>query len=124
MLIWNVEVFAEALFVGDKSNEFIRNHIWITVKETNPFQAVDLGQFAKQANNSVRQANVFSVSHRVLRNNHQLANTLFGQAAGFVDKIGKSSATEPAAKTRNRAERAYVITSFGNLQIRHVGRRR
>ena len=120
VLIWNIEIFAKALLFGNQPHEFVRDHIRVAVEEPHPLQAIDLDQLAEQCRETVSQAEVLAISHGVLRNDYQLANTLLRKTARFRHKIRDAAAPEPAAETRNCAERAHMVAAFGDFQIRHV----
>src|SRR5262245_30684678 len=124
MLIWNIEIFAQTVFVRDQPDQFVGNHIGITVEKPYPFQTIDLNQLPQQLRDALCQPKVLSVSHRILGNDHKFPDALFCKPPRLRNEICDAAAAEPTAKTRNRAEGAHVIAAFGNLQVRHVGWRR
>ena len=86
-------------------------------------QAIDRGKLAQQCRDAVVHADVFAVCHRVLRNQNKLAHALIGKASGFGNQVVDGPASKLSAKSGNCAERAHMVAAFGDLQIRHVGRR-
>src|SRR5689334_12832745 len=124
MLIGDVKVLTQAILFGDQADEIIGNSVWITVKKTNPVQTVNGRQLPEEPRDSIRQPEVLAKCHRVLGNQDQFANALARQSPGFFNQRGDRTAAKLAAKTWNGAEGADVIATFGDLEIRHVGRSR
>src|SRR5262249_45127851 len=112
MLVRNVEVLAKAFFTCDEPDKIVGDHIGITVKKPDPLQPINLCQLAKQQRDAVRQSDVFSVCHGVLRDNDKFAHSLLCEPARLGNKVVQLTATETAAKARDRAECAYVIAAL------------
>src|SRR5262249_40539647 len=75
----------------------------------------------EQCGDAVGQTDVLSVGHRVLRHKYDFADPLLSQTPRFRYEIINGPAAKLSAKSRNGAERANVIASLGNLEIRHIG---
>src|SRR5262245_18792577 len=73
---------------------------------------------------TVLQAEILTITGRVLTNEVDLANIALVQPYGFVHHRLKAPAAKPSSILRDYAESAGMIAAFGDLDIGVVMRRR
>src|SRR6266568_539020 len=119
----NVDVAAQARVLGKHLQQARRDLVWIGVEEPHPIQVFDLRKLLKQGGEAVLNPKVFAEAGCVLPDEVDFANALRGQSLRFGHNGGDAARTELAAKLRDDAEGAGMITSFCNLDVGGMARR-
>ena len=107
----------DARIIPDFGNQFVRDLVRITIKQTEPGNRRFLCQSAQKCGQHQLPVQISTVKRCVLCNQVQLANAFLFQHFCFFNNTFHRPGTIPATDGRNDAVGATVVTAFGNPQI-------
>ena len=95
-----------------------------SVHRPDPFDAVYLAKRPYQGRESIDLAEVLTVARRVLCDQHDLFDALFGEHSGFFDDRAEPPRAKRASHRRYRAKRTWAVAALGDLDESGVRLRR
>jgi len=115
VLEWKVDIFYYLWFSCHYFQQTVGHAIRVTVKNTNPVEAVNFAQLGQQFIQRIFPVQVLTVFGGVLCNEVEFLDTAFSKTSCLFENVLHLSGTEAPTNQRDCTVAALVVTAFCNL---------
>ncbi len=113
----HIVIGLEDIGVSNIINEFKSGCTRIEVEDTCTFYPIDVFYGFNKVSKPILHAHVTSVAGRVLRDEREVIEPLFGKIRDFFDNGFKTSGVQFPFKTWDGTEAALLVTSLSDLDV-------